>query len=52
MQATASREIDYEGHEVEVSIYVNNVPAFEKGIYTVRAYTSSSAMGTAELLLR
>ena len=52
MQATASREIDYEGHEVEVSIYVNNVPMYDKGIYTVRAYTTSSAMGTAELLLR
>jgi len=50
--ATASREVDYEGAEVEMGIYVNNIPAFEKGIYTVEAYTLQSRIGTAELLLR
>jgi len=52
MQATASREIDYEGKEVDLSIYVNNIPSFPKGVYTVHAYTESSAMGSSELLLR
>lgn len=52
MQASASREVDYEGNEVEMSIYVNNIPAFEKGIYTVEAYTIHSRLGSAELLLR
>ena len=52
MQATASREIDYAGKEIDLSIYVNNIPSFPKGVYTVHAYTESSAMGSAELLLR
>ena len=52
MAATASREVDYEGAEVEMSIYVNNIPSFMKGIYTVEAYTLQSRIGTAELMLR
>ena len=39
MQATASREVDYEGNEVELSIYIKDVGEFVKGIYTVEAYT-------------
>ena len=50
--ATASREVDYEGSELEVGIYVNNVGTYAPGIYTVRAYTEQSAMGMSELLLR
>ena len=52
MAATASREVDYEGQEIDLGIYVNNIPSFSKGIYTVRAFTESAAMGTTELLLR
>lgn len=52
LDATASREVDYEGKEVEMSIYVNNIPAFEKGIYTMQAYTSQGQIGSAEMLLR
>jgi len=52
MSATASREVDYQGNEVELSIYVNNIPSFEKGIYTVQAFTSQSSLGSAELMLR
>ena len=52
MEATASREIDYQGKEVDLGIYVNNVTSFSKGIYTVNAYTEQSLLGTAELLLR
>lgn len=50
--ATASREVDYQGKEVEMSIYVNNIPAYQKGIYTMEAYTTQSLLGTAEVLLR
>lgn len=50
--ASASREVDYEGSEVELSIYLNNVPSYTKGVYTVEAYTSQSRLGTAEVLLR
>lgn len=52
VNATASREIDYEGNEVDMSIYVNNIPSYTKGVYTVEAYTSQSKLGSAELLLR
>ena len=52
VSATASREIDYEGNEVEMSIYVNNIPSFVKGVYTVEAFTVQSRLGSAELLLR
>ena len=52
MPASASREVDYEGKEVELSIYLNDIPAYEKGIYTVEAYTKDSFLGSAEVLLR
>jgi len=52
LAATASREVDYEGSEVELSIYVNNIPAYVKGVYTVEAYTLQSRLGSAEVLLR
>ena len=52
MKASASREVDYEGKEVELSIYLNDIPSYTKGIYTVEAYTTQSFLGSAELLLR
>lgn len=52
LAATASREVDYQGQEVELSIYVNNIPAFNKGIYTAEAFTSQAKLGSAELMLR
>lgn len=52
LPATASREVDYQGQEVELSIYVNNIPAFSKGIYTVDVFTAQTKLGSAELLLR
>ena len=52
LSATASREVDYEGREVDLGIYVNNIPAYAPGIYQIQAYTSQSALGSAELLLR
>ena len=52
MQATASREVDYEGQEVELSIYIKDVGEFIKGIYTVEAYTTKGLVGRSEILLR
>ena len=52
MMASASREVDYEGKEVELSIYLNDIPTYTKGIYTVEAYTTQSFLGQAEVLLR
>lgn len=52
LSATASREVDYQGEEIDLGIYVNNIDVFTKGVYTVEAYTSQSRLGSAELLLR
>ena len=52
MQATASREVDYEGSEVDLSIYVNDIEDFFKGVYTLEAYTEQSFLGRAECMLR
>ena len=52
LQATASREVDYEGEEVEVSIYVNETGDFVKGVYTLEVYTDKSLLGKAECMLR
>ena len=52
MLCTASREIDYQGAEVDLSIDINRVPEYVKGHYVVEAYTSQGALGTADLMLR
>ena len=52
MICSASREVDYQGKEVEMSIYLNDITGYIKGIYTVEAYTSQSFLGSAELMLR
>ncbi|MBO5814793.1 MAG: hypothetical protein J6R30_01610 [Bacteroidales bacterium] len=52
MICSASREVDYQGKEVELSIYLNDVTGYVKGIYTVEAYTEQTRLGSAELMLR
>ena len=52
LSASASREVDYEGQEVELSIYIKDVGDFTKGIYTVEAYTTKGLLGRGELMLR
>ena len=50
--ATASREVDYEGQEVDMIIYVNDVPQYFKGVYTVDVFSDAGLLGTTELMLR
>jgi len=52
LQATASREVDYEGSEVDMSIYINDTGDFVKGVYTLEVYTEQSLLGRAECMLR
>ena len=52
LEATASREVDYQGKEVDLGIYINNIGSFMKGVYTVNAYTTQAQLGHGELLLR
>ena len=49
---SASREVDYQGKEVELGIYLNEIASFAKGIYIVEAYTEQAKLGEAELMLR
>lgn len=46
-----SREVDYQGSEVEVCIYFA-ADEFVKGVYTVEAYTESGLLGTGDILLK
>ena len=52
LQATASREVDYEGNEVDLTIYINDTGEFVKGVYTLEVYTEQSLLGRAECMLR
>ena len=52
MICSASREVDYQGKEVELSIYLNDITGYVNGIYTVDAYTEQTQLGSAELMLR
>ena len=52
MICTASREVDYQGKEIDLGIYINEIPLFDKGIYTIEAYTEQTKLGDAELMLR
>lgn len=52
MNCSASREVDYQGAAVDLGIYLNDIPEYAKGVYTVEAYTEKSLLGTTELMLR
>jgi len=53
MICSASREVDYMGKEVELGIYLNDIPEYVKGIYTVEAYSEQGGkLGEAEMMLR
>lgn len=52
LAASASREVEYNGAEVDLGIYVNNVTGYVKGVYTVEVFTSQAKLGSAELMLR
>ncbi len=52
LDATASREVDYEGEEVDMSIYINSTAAYSAGTYVMEAFTDSGLLGSASLVLR
>jgi hypothetical protein len=49
---SASREVDYQGSEVEICIYYSGNQGFTKGVYTIDVYTARGKLGTADLLLK
>lgn len=48
----ASREVDYQGAEVDMSIYINKIPEFVKGRYVVELFTMQGRLGSADVVLR
>lgn len=49
---SASREVDYQGDEVEVCIYFAPGQKLTKGVYAVDAYISDVKLASSDLLLR
>ena len=49
---SAAREVDYQGEELDVSIYFTPGVELSRGTYTVEVYTNRGRIGTAELYLK
>lgn len=49
---SASREVDYQGEEIEICIFYQGNPPYLKGLYSVDVYTEEAKLGSAELSLR
>jgi len=49
---SASRQVDYQGTEVEVCVFFDSGSGYTKGVYTVDAYTTEGKLGSADLLLK
>ena len=52
MTSSASREVDYQGTAVDLGIYLNNIPEYIGGTYTVEAYARGTFLGRTEFHLR
>ena len=48
----ASREVDYQGAEVDMSIYINKIPEYVKGTYVVEVFSKQGRLGSADIILR
>lgn len=49
---SASREVDYQGEDIEVCIFFSGTQEYQKGVYTVDVYSNDAKLGSADLLLR
>ena len=49
---SATREVDYQGDELQVCIYFAPNSEFAKGTYTVEAYTEKGIIGVTEIYLK
>ena len=49
---SATREVDYEGDEIEICVFFGAGQKFVKGAYTVDIYTNECKLGSADLMLR
>ncbi|MCL2727832.1 MAG: hypothetical protein FWD56_05560 [Bacteroidales bacterium] len=49
---SASREVDYQGSDVEICIYFGQPGIFKKGTYTAEVYTTETKLGSVEVQLK
>jgi hypothetical protein len=49
---SASREVDYQGADIEICIFFGQLGLFQKGVYSVDVYTSEAKLGSAEVQLK
>ena len=49
---SASREVDYQGEDIEICIFFSGTQEYQKGVYTVDVYSHEAKLGSADLLLR
>ncbi len=49
---SASREVDYQGSEIEICIFFTNNQKFAKGVYNVDVYTEETKLGSADIALK
>ena len=49
---SACREVDYNGAEVDMVLYLKNMGKLSKGVYTVDIQTENYKLGSTELMLR
>jgi len=52
LATSASREIDYQGAQVDMSIYLTGIGEYFKGIYTVQVLTEKALLGSTQFILR
>jgi hypothetical protein len=48
----ASREIDYQGQDTDVSIYFTPISILEKGTYRLEIYEGGNLIGKSEVILK
>ena len=49
---SASREVDYQGEEIEICVFYQGNPPYLKGLYTVDVFTEETKLGSGELQVR
>jgi hypothetical protein len=49
---SASREVDYQGSDIEICIFFGQPGMFRKGVYSVDVYTTETKLGSADVLLK
>jgi len=49
---SASREVDYQGSDVEICVFFGQAGIFKKGVYNVDIYTTEAKLGSTDVLLK